>query len=38
MRVKVCGMTLPAQVEALEKLGVAFAGFIFYGKRNRIKT
>jgi phosphoribosylanthranilate isomerase len=35
MRVKVCGMTLPAQVESLEKMGVAFAGFIFYPKSPR---
>lgn len=35
MRVKVCGMTQPAQVEALEKLGVAFSGFIFYQKSPR---
>jgi phosphoribosylanthranilate isomerase len=35
MRVKVCGMTQPAQVEALEKMGVAFAGFIFYQKSPR---
>jgi phosphoribosylanthranilate isomerase len=35
MRVKVCGMTQSAQVEALEKLGVAFAGFIFYQKSPR---
>ncbi len=35
MRVKVCGMTQPAQVEALEKMGVSFAGFIFYQKSPR---
>lgn len=35
MRVKVCGMTQPAQVEALEKMGVAFSGFIFYPKSPR---
>jgi phosphoribosylanthranilate isomerase len=35
MRVKVCGMTQSAQVEALEKMGVAFAGFIFYQKSPR---
>jgi len=35
MRIKVCGMTQPAQVEALEKLGVAFSGFIFYAKSPR---
>lgn len=35
MRLKVCGMTQLAQVEALEKMGVAFAGFIFYPKSPR---
>jgi phosphoribosylanthranilate isomerase len=35
MRVKVCGMTQQGQVEALEKMGVAFAGFIFYPKSPR---
>lgn len=35
MRVKVCGMTQQKQVEDLEKLGVDFAGFIFYAKSPR---
>lgn len=35
MRVKVCGMTLPEQVEQLPSIGVAFAGFIFYPKSPR---
>lgn len=34
-RVKVCGMTLPDQVNALEELGVELAGFIFYPKSPR---
>lgn len=35
MRVKVCGMTQPEQVEGLADLGVSFAGFIFYPKSPR---
>jgi phosphoribosylanthranilate isomerase len=35
MRVKVCGMTLPEQIEQLSGLGVTFAGFIFYPKSPR---
>ena len=35
MRVKVCGMTQPDQVEALAGIGVTFAGFIFYPKSPR---
>lgn len=35
MRVKVCGMTQPDQVEALAAMGVTFAGFIFYPKSPR---
>lgn len=35
MRVKVCGMTLPEQLEQLGGLGVTFAGFIFYPKSPR---
>ncbi|NML23386.1 phosphoribosylanthranilate isomerase [Pseudoflavitalea sp. G-6-1-2] len=35
MRVKVCGMTQPDQVEKLADLGVSFAGFIFYPKSPR---
>jgi len=34
-RIKVCGMTLPEQVNALEDFGVDFAGFIFYPKSPR---
>ena len=30
MKIKVCGNTLPQQVNALDELGVTFAGFIFY--------
>ncbi len=35
LRVKVCGMTVPEQVEALDEMGVDFAGFIFYPKSPR---
>ncbi|MBA2498985.1 MAG: phosphoribosylanthranilate isomerase [Chitinophagaceae bacterium] len=35
MRIKVCGMTLPEQVNALDEMGVQFAGFIFYPKSPR---
>jgi phosphoribosylanthranilate isomerase len=35
MRIKVCGMTQPEQVEQLSDLGVTFAGFIFYPKSPR---
>ena len=35
MRIKVCGMTLPEQVSALDAMGVDFAGFIFYPKSPR---
>lgn len=34
-RIKVCGMTLPAQVLALEEMGVDLAGFIFYPRSPR---
>ena len=34
-RIKVCGMTLPEQVKALDEMGVDFAGFIFYAKSPR---
>lgn len=34
-RIKVCGMTLPEQVKALDEIGVDFAGFIFYPKSPR---
>ena len=35
MRIKVCGMTLPEQVVALDEMGVDLAGFIFYPKSPR---
>lgn len=35
MRVKVCGMTLPEQVSALDEMNVSLAGFIFYPKSPR---
>jgi len=35
MRIKVCGMTIPEQVNQLGDLGVDFAGFIFYPKSPR---
>ena len=35
MRIKVCGMTLPEQVTALDDMGVDLAGFIFYPKSPR---
>jgi len=35
IRIKVCGMTLPEQVNALDEMGVDFAGFIFYPKSPR---
>jgi phosphoribosylanthranilate isomerase len=35
MRIKVCGMTQPEQVEKLSGMGVTFAGFIFYPKSPR---
>ena len=35
MRVKVCGMTQQEQVEDLGRMGVTFAGFIFYPKSPR---
>jgi len=34
-RIKVCGMTLPEQVNALDDMGVDIAGFIFYDKSPR---
>lgn len=34
-RIKVCGMTLPEQVSALDEMGVDLAGFIFYPKSPR---
>jgi len=35
MKIKVCGNTLPQQVNALDELGVTFAGFIFYPRSPR---
>lgn len=35
MRIKVCGMTQPEQVEQLSGMGISFAGFIFYPKSPR---
>lgn len=35
MKIKVCGNSLPEQVNALDELGVTFAGFIFYPKSPR---
>ncbi len=35
MKIKVCGMTLPEQVNALDEMGVDLAGFIFYDKSPR---
>jgi phosphoribosylanthranilate isomerase len=35
MRIKVCGMTLPEQVNALDEMGVELAGFIFYLRSPR---
>ena len=35
MRIKVCGMTMPEQVNALDEMGVDLAGFIFYEKSPR---
>ena len=35
VRIKVCGMTLPEQVVALDEMGVDLAGFIFYPKSPR---
>jgi phosphoribosylanthranilate isomerase len=35
MRIKVCGMTLPEQVNALDEMGVDLAGFIFYDRSPR---
>jgi len=33
--IKVCGVTLPSQFEALDEIGVDLAGFIFYPKSPR---
>lgn len=34
-RVKVCGVTLPSQLQELDEIGVDLAGFIFYPKSPR---
>lgn len=38
MKIKVCGNTLPQQVNALDGIGITFAGFIFYPKSPRYMT
>ena len=35
IRIKVCGITQPSQLEALDEMGVDMAGFIFYPKSPR---
>lgn len=35
LRIKVCGVTMPGQLEALEEMGVDLAGFIFYPRSPR---
>src|SRR6476661_11018573 len=35
VRIKVCGITLPAQLEALDEMGVDLVGFIFHPKSPR---
>ena len=35
VRIKVCGVTLPGQLEAFDNIGVDLAGFIFYPKSPR---
>ena len=35
IRIKVCGVTIPSQLEALDEMGVNLAGFIFYPKSPR---
>ena len=35
MKIKVCGNTLPQQVNSLDDIGITFAGFIFYPKSPR---
>jgi phosphoribosylanthranilate isomerase len=35
VRVKVCGVSVPAQLEAFDEMGVDLAGFIFYPKSPR---
>jgi phosphoribosylanthranilate isomerase len=38
MRIKVCGMTLPEQVNALDEMGVDFAGLSFIPGRQGISV
>lgn len=35
MKIKVCGMKVPSQLEGLHQLGIDYAGFIFYPKSAR---
>ena len=35
IRIKVCGVTMPAQLESFDEMGVDLAGFIFYPKSPR---
>ena len=35
MKIKVCGNSLPEQVNALDEMGITFAGFIFYPRSPR---
>jgi len=35
IRIKVCGVTMPSQLEVLDDMGVDLAGFIFYPKSPR---
>ncbi len=35
IRIKVCGVTMPSQLEAMDEMGVDLAGFIFYPKSPR---
>ena len=35
IRIKVCGVTMPGQLEAFDEMGVDLAGFIFYPKSSR---
>ena len=34
-RIKVCGVTMPSQLEAMDEMGIDLAGFIFYPKSPR---
>lgn len=35
IRIKICGVTMPSQLEAFDEMGVDLAGFIFYSKSPR---